>query len=95
MMFIYTIIGSYNFKRINSSINKIMQKLNSLEWVAIILVIVGALNWALVGAFSFDLVAAIFGDMSWLSRIVYILVGLAGIYLAVIVGNLGKKASQM
>lgn len=49
--------------------------------LALTLVIVGALNWALVGVFRFDLVAFIFGDMSWLSRIIYTLVGLAGIYL--------------
>ena len=49
--------------------------------LALTLVIVGALNWALIGVFRFDLVAFIFGDMSWLSRIVYTLVGLAGIYL--------------
>lgn len=47
------------------------------------LVIVGGLNWGLVGAFNFDLVAAILGVMSTLSRIVYILVGLAALYIAV------------
>lgn len=52
-----------------------------MDCLALTLVIVGALNWALVGVFRFDLVAFIFGDMSWLSRIVYTLVGLAGLYL--------------
>jgi uncharacterized membrane protein YuzA (DUF378 family) len=52
-------------------------------WIALALVIVGGLNWGLVGAFSFDLVAAIFGVMSTLSRVVYILVGLAALYIAV------------
>lgn len=52
-----------------------------MDRIALILVIVGALNWLLVGLFSFDLVAAIFGgQQSLLSRIVYSLVGLAGIY---------------
>jgi len=60
-----------------------MPKLRGLDFVALILVIVGALNWGLVGAFRFDLVAAIFGEMSALARIVYILVGLAAIYTAV------------
>lgn len=55
--------------------------MKALTTVALILVIVGALNWLLVGAFNFDLVAALFGSMSALSRIVYILVGLAGLYL--------------
>ena len=52
-----------------------------LDCTALTLVIVGALNWALIGVFRFDLVAFIFGDMSWLSRIVYTLVGLCGLYL--------------
>ena len=47
---------------------------------ALALVIVGALNWLLVGVFRFDLVAAIFGTGSVLSRIVYSLVGVAGLY---------------
>ncbi|QDR81127.1 DUF378 domain-containing protein [Sporomusa termitida] len=52
-----------------------------MDRIALILVIVGALNWLLVGLFSFDLVATIFGgQQSFLSRIVYSLVGLAGIY---------------
>ena len=54
--------------------------MSGLSKTALGLVIIGALNWLLVGAFRFDLVAAIFGQMSVLSRIVYIVVGLAGIY---------------
>lgn len=53
---------------------------NPVDLIALILVIVGGLNWGLVGLFGFDLVAAIFGDMSTLSRIIYILVGLAALY---------------
>lgn len=51
-------------------------------WIALVLVIVGAVNWGLVGLFQFDLVAALFGPASALSRVVYSLVGLAGIALA-------------
>jgi uncharacterized membrane protein YuzA (DUF378 family) len=54
--------------------------MSGISKTALALVIVGALNWLLVGAFHFDLVAAIFGQMSALSRIVYIIVGLAGLY---------------
>jgi uncharacterized membrane protein YuzA (DUF378 family) len=54
-----------------------------LETIALILVVIGGLNWGLVGLFNFDLVATIFGAMSIISRIVYILVGLSAIYLAV------------
>lgn len=52
-----------------------------LKLIAYILVIIGALNWGLVGLFEYDLVASVFGDMSVLSRIVYGLVGLSGIFL--------------
>ncbi len=51
-----------------------------VDVVAYVLVLVGALNWGLIGFFNFNLVAAIFGDMSTISRIIYALVGLAGIY---------------
>ncbi|KPK70845.1 hypothetical protein AMJ87_08230 [candidate division WOR_3 bacterium SM23_60] len=66
-------------------------KLNTLDWIALILVIVGGLNWLLVGIFSFDLVAAIFGAMSVIARIVYILVGISAIYTIFFIGKLGKK----
>ena len=68
-----------------------MKKLNALDWIALILIIIGGLNWGLVGIFNFDLVAAIFGAMSILSRIVYILVGLSALYVLVILGKLAKK----
>ena len=58
---------------------------NSIDWIAHILVLVGGLNWGLVGLLNFDLVTAIFGKKSSFARIVYSLVGLAGlhtIYLA-------------
>jgi len=68
-----------------------MKKLGVLDLIALILVIVGGLNWGLVGAFKFDLVAAILGDMSIIARIVYILVGLSAIYGILMIGKLGKK----
>lgn len=68
-----------------------MKNLSGLDWLALILVVVGALNWGLVGLFSFDLVAAIFGDMSAISRVVYSLVGLSAIYMLAIAGKLAKK----
>ena len=54
--------------------------MNVLNKVTLLLLIVGGLNWGLVGLFDFDLVAAIFGDMSLLSRIVYSLVGLSALW---------------
>jgi len=68
-----------------------MRKLNGLDWIALVLLIIGGLNWGLVGLFKFDLVAAIFGDMSAISRVVYILVGIAALYGAAIAAKLGKK----
>ncbi|MDD4332546.1 MAG: DUF378 domain-containing protein [Patescibacteria group bacterium] len=68
-----------------------MNNLTKLDWVALILVIIGALNWALVGIFSFDLVAAIFGNMTVLARIIYTLVGISGIYLAVVSMRLARR----
>ncbi len=54
--------------------------MNSLKLITQILVIVGALNWGLIGIFSFDLVAAIFGEMSAVTRLVYSLVGISAVY---------------
>lgn len=65
-------------------------KLNTIDWIAYVLTIVGGLNWGLVGAFNFDLVAAIFGEMSGLSRIVYVLVGISALYLIYTGTKLGK-----
>lgn len=52
-----------------------------LDCTALTLTIIGAINWGLIGFFRFDLVAFLFGDMSWLSRVVYALVGLCGLYM--------------
>lgn len=51
-----------------------------LDKVALILVIIGAVNWGLIGIFRFNLVDTIFGTMSILSRIIYTLVGLSGLW---------------
>ena len=55
--------------------------MKGLDYTLLTLVIIGAINWGLIGFFQFDLVAFIFGNMSWLSRIIYALVGLSGLYL--------------
>jgi len=54
---------------------------NPVDLIALILVIVGGLNWGLVGLFDFNLVDTIFGAGSTLSRIVYMIVGLAALYM--------------
>lgn len=68
-----------------------MKSLNAFDWAALVLVIVGGLNWGLVGILNFNLVATLFGDMSALARIVYALVGLSAVYLAVVSLSLAKK----
>lgn len=55
-------------------------KLGIADWIALILMIVGSINWGLIGAVGFDLVAFLFGPMTLVSRAVYVLVGLAGLY---------------
>ncbi|MCG1039687.1 MULTISPECIES: DUF378 domain-containing protein [Burkholderiaceae] len=56
---------------------------NLLDWIVGALVIIGAINWGLVGLFQFDLVAVMFGVGSVVARIIYVLVGLSGIYCLV------------
>ena len=56
--------------------------MNILRYTAYALTLIGALNWGLVGIFGFDLVAAIFGDMTVMSRILYSLVGISAIVTA-------------
>jgi uncharacterized membrane protein YuzA (DUF378 family) len=51
----------------------------ALDWIAMVLLIIGGLNWGLVGLANFDLVATIFGEGSGLSRLVYVLVGVAAL----------------
>ena len=54
-----------------------------INWIALVLVIIGALNWGLVGLVRFDLVFLILGPMTAATRAVYVLISIAGIYLAV------------
>jgi hypothetical protein len=64
--------------------------MKTLNLIALVLVVVGGLNWGLVGLFNFDLVATIFGDMSVLSRTVYSLVGLSAVLVAAQMPKLNK-----
>lgn len=69
-----------------------------LDIVALILVIVGALNWGLVGLFEFDLVAELvgeeFGSVNAVSRVIYVLVALSGIYLLTLLNRVGRSSDQ-
>ena len=51
-----------------------------IDKIALVLIIIGAINWGLIGIFKFNLVELIFGDMTILSRIVYTLVGISGLW---------------
>ena len=60
----------------------------SFDYFALTLVIIGALNWGLIGFFQFDLVASLFGGMtSWFSRLVYAIIGICGIYSLTLYGR--------
>ena len=67
--------------------------MRGLDYTALTIVIIGAVNWVLIGFFSFDLVAFIFGNMSWISRIVYGLVGICGLYLISLYGRISDRSS--
>ena len=51
-----------------------------IDTIALVLIIIGAINWGLIGLFNFNLVDTIFGAMSIISRIIYILVGISGLW---------------
>jgi uncharacterized membrane protein YuzA (DUF378 family) len=57
-----------------------LEQMKGLNLLALILLVVGGLNWGLVGTTGFDLVRAVFGEMTLLTRVVYALVGVAAIY---------------
>ena len=67
--------------------------LRTVDTIALVLVLIGAINWGLVGLFGFDLVAAIFGEMTALSRIIYTLVGAAGVYTLVALPGMPRRWS--
>ena len=58
-----------------------MAEKSTLDWIALVLVIVGGLNWGFVGLFNFDLVAYILGSVPWLMNTVYTLVGVSALYM--------------
>ncbi len=54
--------------------------MKTIDYIALVIVIIGAINWGLIGIFQFDLVRVIFGDMSFVSRTIYTIVGICGLY---------------
>jgi uncharacterized membrane protein YuzA (DUF378 family) len=57
--------------------------MKTFDLITFVLVIIGGLNWGLLGIFSFDLITFIFGDISPLNRVIYILIGLSALYYAI------------
>lgn len=58
------------------------------DYTVLVVVIIGAINWGLVGFFKFDLVAWLFGSMSLISRIIYAVIGIGGLYLLSLFGRI-------
>lgn len=65
-----------------------------IDYTALTITIIGAINWGLIGFFDFNLVDFLFGAGSWLSRIVYGLVGICGIYLVSTYGRISDMSHE-
>ena len=65
-----------------------------LDYTALTLVIIGAVNWGLIGIFKLDLVNLLFGNMTWISRVIYTLVGLSGLYLLSLYGRVSAMGRE-
>ncbi|MBQ9181325.1 MAG: DUF378 domain-containing protein [Bacilli bacterium] len=66
--------------------------METLQKTALVVTIIGALNWLLIGLFEFDLVASIFGELSFLTKLIYILVGIAGlINIGILFEHIGNR----
>ena len=68
-----------------------MKGLSGFDWVALILTLVGGLNWGLVGFFGYNLVSSVLGGVSGAETVVYGLVGLSSLYLVLISKSLSRK----
>ena len=66
--------------------------MKALDYTILTIVIIGAINWGLIGFFDFDLVSTLFGQMSLLSRIIYAVVGIGGLYA---ISYYGRMNSEM
>ena len=75
----------------NHSHRKGVYVMKLLNCLALTVTIIGALNWGLIGFFNFNLVGWIFGDMTLLSKIIYMLVGICGLYLITFYGRLDDE----
>ena len=65
-----------------------------LDYTVLTITIIGTINWGLIGFFGFDLIAWLFGSMTWLTRIIYAIVGLCGLYLISTYGRIRSAAAE-
>ena len=74
-----------------------MRRLDALDWTAITLTIIGALNWGLIGLFRFNLVESLFGNSntSIVSRVIYALVGISGLYLIYTASKMSNRVEDV
>lgn len=69
--------------------------MKTLDWIVLTLVVIGAINWGLVGFFQFDLIAMLFGGMhGFASRTLYALVGIAGLYALSLYGRFSHNEER-
>lgn len=64
--------------------------MKAIDYIVLVLVIIGAINWGLVGFFGLDLVAFLFGSMSVLSRLIYAVIGICGLYAISFCGRINN-----
>lgn len=67
----------------------------ALDYVVLTIAIIGAINWGLIGFFRIDLVALLFGEMTMISRVIYSIVGLSGLYLVSLYGRVVNSMDVM
>lgn len=65
--------------------------MKTLDIIVALVLIIGGLNWGLVGLFDFDVVGTIFGEMAPVSRLIYVIVGIAALYDLVMLRAIGKR----
>ncbi|OON95919.1 MAG: DUF378 domain-containing protein [Epulopiscium sp. Nele67-Bin005] len=66
----------------------------SFDYFALALIVIGAVNWGLIGFFQFDIIAAIFGGQaSWISRVLYAIIGIGGLYSFTLFGRMGSDST--
>lgn len=67
----------------------------ALDYTALVIALIGTVNWGLIGFFQFNLVTFLFGDMVWVTRIIYALVGICGLYLFTLFGRIQALGEKM